>query len=54
VCSFFHLFCPTGFLDGVFSKAYERVVIRAFLTAEVIDRSRPLPIYSANVLCCTS
>jgi hypothetical protein len=47
-------FVPLGFLDGFFSKAYEWVVMSAFLTAEFKDRSRPLPIYSATVLCCTS
>ena len=32
-CSFLHLFCPTGFSDGVFSEAYEQVVMRTVLEA---------------------
>ena len=52
-CSFLHLFCPTGFLDGVFSEAYERAVMRAVLVTEVIDRAGPLPMYSATVFCRT-
>ena len=51
MCSFLHLFCPTGFLDGVFSEAYERAVMRTVLVAEVIDRARPLPMYSATMIC---
>ena len=53
MCSFLHLFCPTGFLDGVFSEAYERAIMRTVLVAEVIDRARPLHMYSATVFCCT-
>ena len=48
-CSFLHLFCPTGFLDGVFSEAYEWAVIRTVLVAEVIVRAGPLPMYSATI-----
>ena len=54
MCSFLHLFCPTGFLDGVFSEAYERAVMRTVLVAEVIDRAGPLAMYSATILCCTN
>ena len=53
VCSFLHLFCPTGFLDGVFSEAYEREVIGTILVAKVIDSAGPLPMYSATMLCRT-
>ena len=49
--SFLHLFCPTGFSDGVFSEAYERAVMRTILLAKVIDRAGPLPMYSATMLC---
>ena len=52
-CSFLHLFCPTGFLDGVFSEAYERADKRTILVAKVIDRAGSLPMYSATILCCT-
>ena len=52
-CSFLHLFCPTGFLDGVFSGAYERTVMRTVLVVEVIDRAGPLPMYSATMICRT-
>ena len=52
-CSFLHLFCPTGFLDGVFSETYERAVMRTVLMAEVIDRAGPLPMYSATMFCRT-
>ena len=53
MCSFLHLFCPTGFLDVVFSEAYERAVMRIGLVAEVIDRAGPLPMYSATMFCRT-
>ena len=53
-CSFLHLFCPTGFLDGVFSETYERAVMRTVLMAEVIDRAGPLPMYSATMFCRTN
>ena len=53
-CSFLHLFCPTGFSDGVFSEAYERAVMRTILLAKVIDRAEPLPMYSATMLYCTN
>ena len=46
-------FCPTGFLDGVFSEAYELVVTRTILVAEVIDGAGPLPMYSAAMFCRT-
>ena len=52
-CSFLHLFCPTGFLDRVFSEAYERAVMRTILVAKVIDRAGSLPMNSATMLCCT-
>ena len=39
---------------GVVSVACERVVMRAVLKAEVIDRSWLFPIYSVTMLCCTS
>ena len=52
-CSFLHLFCPTGFLHGVFSEAYERAVMRTILVAEVIDGAGPLPMYSATMFCRT-
>ena len=47
-------FCPTRFLDGVFSEAYERAVMRTILVATVIDRAGPLSMYSATMLCCTN
>ena len=53
-CSFLHLFCPTGFLDGVFSEAYERAVMRTILVAKIIDRAGPLPMYSSTIFCCTN
>ena len=46
-------FCPTRFLDGVFSEAYEWAVIRTVLVAEVIVRAGPLPMYSATMFCHT-
>ena len=49
-CSFLHLFCSTGFLDGVFSEAYEREVIGTILVAKVIDSAGPLFMCSAIVL----
>ena len=49
-CSFLHLFCPTRFLDGVFSEAYERAVMRTILMAKVIDMAGLLPMYSATML----
>jgi len=52
--SFLHLFCPTGFSDGVFSEAYERAVMKTILMAKVLDRAGPLPIYSATTVCCTN
>ena len=52
-CSFLHLFCSTGFLDGIFSEAYEWAVIRTVLVAEVIVRAGPLPMYSATMFCRT-
>ena len=47
-------FVPLGFLDGVFSKAYEWAVMRTILVAKVIDRAGPLSMYSATMLCCTN
>jgi hypothetical protein len=49
-CSFLRLFYPARFLDGAFSKAYERAVMRTLLVAKVIDRSGPLCIY-IQLLC---
>jgi len=48
-CSFLHLFCSTGFSNGVFSEAYERVIMETVLVAKVIDSVGPLPMYSATM-----
>jgi hypothetical protein len=47
-CSFLHLFYP-GFLDGVFSEAYERVIMETILVAKVIDSVGPLSMYLATM-----
>ena len=46
-------FVPLGFLDGVFSEAYERAVMRTVLVTEVIDRAGPLSLYLATMFCRT-
>ena len=40
-------------MDGFFSEAHERAVMRTVLMAEVIDRAGPLPMYSATMFCRT-
>ena len=47
------MFCPTGFLDGVFSEAYEQAVMRTVLASEVVDRAGPLSMYLATMVCRT-
>ena len=53
VCSFLHLFCPTGFSDGDFGEVYERAVMGTILMAKVIESAGPLSMYSATMLCRT-
>lgn len=54
-CSFLHSgFSHWVFRNGVFSEAYRRRVLRAFLMAEGVGRSGPIHMYSATPLCCAS
>jgi hypothetical protein len=42
------------FRNEVFSEAYGRRVLRAFLTVEYVGRSEPIHMYSTTPLCCAS